>query len=253
MPENEVHLESRLPVCVCAQTGIWQISSSALVNEVKPKSRNLLRRNGFTLIELLVVIAIIGILAAMLLPAFNMARQSAKQIVCKSNLKQINIHYQLYAIDFNDYIVPHVYINKTWYQTLVTVGYFEQASLNASRACSTFLTCPSAIGRNNRDYYSFGMNNQMGSEMTIGNEPGRRYSSMIYPTTTILLADVYNSYVIAPGSGDFRHSVNNLPQAKCISGSINILHIDGHAADARYMEIPTVGTQLDYNKWWNGR
>ena len=60
----------------------------------------------FTLIELLIVIAIIAILAAMLLPALQSARRTAKMAQCTSNCKQFAQSNHLYAATFNGFVTP---------------------------------------------------------------------------------------------------------------------------------------------------
>lgn len=64
------------------------------------------RKNaGFTLIELLVVIAIIAILAAILFPVFAQAREKARAISCLSNVKQVNLAWNMYLQDYDEVMV----------------------------------------------------------------------------------------------------------------------------------------------------
>ena len=66
-----------------------------------------MKKQTFTLIELLVVIAIIAILAAILLPALNSARERGRAASCINQMKQMGMNLVSYADDNADYLMPY--------------------------------------------------------------------------------------------------------------------------------------------------
>lgn len=113
----------------------------------------------FTLLELLIVIAIIAILAGMLLPALNAAREKSRGIQCASQMKTFGLNTIQYTVDFNEWCPTsyHYFASKAttpnfftkelapYYGINKPIGVANENGLNP-QDCAKFLTCPSETG-----------------------------------------------------------------------------------------------------------
>jgi prepilin-type N-terminal cleavage/methylation domain-containing protein len=226
-------------------------------------------RSAFTLIELLVVIAIIAILAAILLPTLQMAKEVAKIAVCTNNMKQHGYAYTMYASDWDSWLPrwrsgaigpPQTYVS---FQNLLASGLgINDALLGESNRAAVYwnqpqypiFRCPSGIGLPTVDGFLSGHTYYQNANWAIAGfalppDSASRYGKyprltmFKWPSKAILMVDLWQRQLEGAGGGVIPYNAH----FKGKKGR-NILYLDIHIGfNPKTEEVPA--SNICTNEW----
>ncbi|MBE6355594.1 MAG: prepilin-type N-terminal cleavage/methylation domain-containing protein [Lentisphaerae bacterium] len=203
-----------------------------------PASRQV-KLYSFTLIELLVVIAIIAILAAILLPALNSARERGRSASCISQLKNLN-HKLIFYLDANDDFYPYSSYSTSavdWWWKVMDV--WTSAGVNSGEQC----VCPSANAVEENLTISARIN--YGMNYYLGNSTRYKSGQIKSPSSTMIMADTQKRTHPSWGGKD-NSSVGEAAMRHATRA--NMFCADGHADTIS--ESPTGKNDTVDGRYW---
>lgn len=239
--------------------------------------------NRFTIIELLIVISIIAILAGLLLPVLNSAREKGKTIACTGNLRQLGFLCQQYSLENNEQEIPCVSgsssSDSVWnfpgvyfYQTMKTDHrMFFCPGINSHDPVRFKLDTANNIRNTVQWYMEYGMNYRMNSlsREAIQSNPGtydprsplvssRKAGSIKSPSIRIRYIDAWNNNPFDRLAGCYYvdcylySSTSSGRPANRHAAKANVLFLDGHTGNSPMFDSDLVTEHPWFKISWSG-